>query len=96
VLIPERLPVLETGKAVEALGRFHVPVAGLVVNRLLPEGPLGEFLEERREQERHYLRQIEKGFRKLPRVRVPLFSRDVGGLDALREVGEHLFAPDAA
>lgn len=95
VLIPERLPVLETGKAVEALGRFHVPVAGLVVNRLLPEGPLGEFLEERREQEQHYLRQIEQGFRKLPRVRVPLFSRDVGGLDALRQVGEHLFAPES-
>jgi arsenite/tail-anchored protein-transporting ATPase len=91
VLIPERLPVLETSKAVEALGRFHVPVAGLVVNRLLPDGPIGAFLEERREQERHYLRKIEEGFRSLPQVRVPLFSRDVGGLEALRQVGQHLF-----
>jgi arsenite-transporting ATPase len=91
VLIPERLPILETGRAVEALKRFHIPVAGLVVNRILPEGSLGPFLEERREQEGTYLQQIAEQFRALPQVRVPLFRRDVGGLDALREVGRHLF-----
>jgi arsenite-transporting ATPase len=91
VLIPERLPVLETAKAVEALARFEVPVAGLVVNRVLPSGPLGDFLEERRVQESHYLSQIEERFRGLARVEVPLFSKDVGGVDALRIVGSHLF-----
>lgn len=93
VLIPERLPVLETVNAVEALKRFEVPVAGLVVNRILPAGPLGPFLEERRVQEQHYMEQIRSRFRALPRVEVPLFSKDVGGLDALRSVGSHLF-PD--
>ena len=57
---------------------------------MLPEGPLGEFLEQRRAQEREYLAQIERHFRDLPRVRVPLFSRDVGGLEALREVGGYV------
>jgi arsenite-transporting ATPase len=90
VLIPERLPILETGRAVAALERFHVPVAGLVVNRILPGGPLGPFLEERRAQEARYLAQIEERFRGLPQVRVPLFARDVGGLDPLREVARHL------
>lgn len=92
VLIPERLPVLETRRAVRALERFRVPVAGLVVNRVLPEGALGPFLESRREQERIYLDQIAEHFAGLPRVDVPLFARDVGGLDALREVARHLFA----
>lgn len=91
VLIPERLPILETGRALEALDRFRIPVAGLVVNRVLPEGPLGPFLEERRVQEQHYLDQIRQQFRGRAQVRVPLFTRDVGGLDALREVGRHLF-----
>ncbi len=90
VLVPERLPVLETRRAVEALERFQIPVVGLVVNRVLPEGPLGDFLEQRREQEREYLEQIERHFARRLRIRVPLFSRDVGGLDALREVGAHL------
>jgi arsenite-transporting ATPase len=92
VLIPERLPVLETAKAVEALQRFQIPIAGLVVNRILPAGPLGPFLEERRVQERQYLEQIRDRFSSLPRVEVPLFARDVGGLDALRAVGSHIFA----
>jgi arsenite-transporting ATPase len=91
VLIPERLPVLETAMAVEALKRFEIPIAGLVVNRILPAGPLGPFLEERRVQEREYLDQIRDRFSKMPRVEVPLFAKDVGGLEALRAVGGHLF-----
>jgi arsenite-transporting ATPase len=62
----------------------------LVVNRVLPEGPLGDFLEQRREQEREYLAQIDRSFKNLPTVHVPLFARDVGGLEALREVGGYL------
>jgi arsenite-transporting ATPase len=91
VLIPERLPVLETERAVEALKRFHVPVSGLVVNRILPQGSLGPFLEERRAQESEYLAQIASRFSSLAQVRVPMFAKDVGGLDALREVARHLF-----
>ena len=94
VLIPERLPVLETRRAVEALERFRVPVVGLVVNRVLPEGPLGEFLEQRRAQEREYLGQIRRHFAGMPSVQVPLFGRDVGGLEALREVGDYLFSAE--
>jgi arsenite-transporting ATPase len=92
VLIPERLPVLETRRAVEALEHFHIPVAGLVVNRVLPEGSLGPFLEARREQERHYLAQIREHLGRLPSVQVPLFTSDVGGLEPLREVARYLFA----
>jgi arsenite-transporting ATPase len=91
VLIPERLPVLETARAVEALKRFHIPVSGLVVNRILPSGPLGPFLEERRTQESEYLALIDARFKSLAQIRVPLFAKDVGGLDALREVARHLF-----
>jgi arsenite-transporting ATPase len=96
VLIPERLPVLETRRAVEALEHFHIPVSGLVVNRVLPEGSLGPFLEARRDQERHYLAQIHEYFSQLPQIQVPLFTSDVGGLDALREVARQLFATGGA
>lgn len=91
VLIPERLPILESAKAVAALEQFGVPLAGLVVNRVLPAGPIGAFLEERREQEKEYLAQIERQFSQVPQIRVPLFPRDVGGLEPLREVGRYLF-----
>jgi len=90
VLIPEKLPILESGKALEALERHRVPVAGMVVNRVLPEGPLGDFLESRRAQEAEYLAMVDRRFAGLVRVRVPLLSRDVQGLESLREVARYL------
>lgn len=92
VLVPEKLPILESEKAHEVLRTHRVPVAGVVVNRVLPEGPLGAFLESRRGQEQEYLDRIDRSFAALPRVRVPLLARDVQGLDSLREVGAHLLA----
>jgi arsenite/tail-anchored protein-transporting ATPase len=90
VMIPEKLPILESRRALEALRSHRVPVAGVVVNRVLPPEPLGEFLESRRGQEADYLGRIDREFRDLPRVRVPLLPRDVEGLEGLREVGPHL------
>lgn len=90
VLIPERLPVLETRKALEALAEHRVPVAGLVVNRVIPESADGTFLASRRAQEAQYLEQIDRYFGKYPRVTVPLLQRDVQGDDALREVAASL------
>ncbi len=90
VLIPERLPILESTKAISALEQFGIHVAGMVVNRVLPDGPIGEFLEERRRQEMEYLQEIDERFSAIPRIRVPLFPRDVGGLQPLRELGEYL------
>ena len=86
VLIPEKLPILESAKALEVLRRHQVPVAGLVVNRVLPERSLGEFLESRRAQEGEYLARIEREFASLPRVKIPLLPRDVAGLDGVRSV----------
>ena len=90
VLIPEKLPILESEKALEALRSNEVPVAGIVVNRVLPAEPLGDFLESRRGQEAEYLQRIARSFSGLDRVDVPLLARDVEGLDGLREVGAHL------
>ena len=91
VLIPEKLPILESEKTHAVLRQHKIPVAGLVVNRTLPENQvLGEFLESRRSQEAEYLEQIERVFSKLPRVRIPLLSRDVQGINALREIAQHL------
>ncbi len=94
VLIPEKLPILETEKALAVLSEHRVPVAGLVVNRVLPLKPLGEFLESRREQESEYLSRIDRIFAKLPRIRVPLLRRDVQGTDSLREIAEYLVISD--
>jgi arsenite/tail-anchored protein-transporting ATPase len=90
VLIPEKLPILETRTALAVLREHRVPIVGLVVNRVLPPGPLGDFLEARRAQEEAYLARIDAEFSGLPRIRVPLQPRDVEGLAGLRVVGRAL------
>ncbi|MDX1675692.1 MAG: TRC40/GET3/ArsA family transport-energizing ATPase [Longimicrobiales bacterium] len=84
VVIPERLPILETRRAVDTLGRYGIPVTGLVVNRVLPERADGAFLARRREREAEYLARIRDQLGGLPRWTVPLRDTDVVGLDALR------------
>lgn len=84
VLIPEKLPILESVKALRTLEANHVPVAGLIVNRVLPSEAEGAFLAARRVQEARYLTRIARELAGLPRVLVPMMPSDVTGQTALR------------
>jgi arsenite/tail-anchored protein-transporting ATPase len=93
VITPERLPLLETQRAVETLRRYGIPVTGLVVNRVLPDDADGEFLARRRAREAGFLAQVEEAFADLPRVRVLLYPQDITGVDALRGIVPDRFGP---
>lgn len=86
VLTPEKLPILETGRAVKSLQQEGLPLAGLVVNRILPERADGEFLAARRELEKQHLAQIDRDFTSLPRFKLPLQATDIHGLAALQHM----------
>lgn len=92
VVLAEKLPILEGYRAYQALGEAGVPVTAVVVNRVLPETALGEFLEHRREQEAAYLREIDELFAAIPRIRVPLLEEDVGDMGGVISVGRYLFS----
>lgn len=90
VMTPERLPILETVRAVQALEAVKVPVAGVVVNRVIPADADGEFLRARRSQEASYLARIDEQLDHLPRPRLPLLPSDVQGIPALEELAGRL------
>ncbi|GAB60234.1 ArsA family ATPase [Rheinheimera nanhaiensis] len=90
VLTPEKLPILETGRAVQSLQQEKLPLAGLVVNRILPDSADGDFLAARRAQEKVHLAQIEQDFARLSRYKVPLQATDIQGLSALQHMAELL------
>ncbi len=92
VLIPERLPIEETARALTQLDETGVKVGGLVVNRVLPRETTDAFLAARREQEQIYLDEIAKRFASRPRVYLPQFRRDVYGLASLGPVADALAA----
>jgi len=90
VLIPERLPIWETEKAVEALSKYKVPVGAIVVNQVLPslhtDGNDEPFLKARRAREAGYLARIAKNLGDWPMLRVTLQDADPVGVDALRAI----------
>ena len=87
VLTAERLPILESRKMLDLLRKFDVPVAGMVVNRLLPPEADGDFLQERRAQEQEYRDEIDSTFARLQRVHLNLLPHDVHGVETLLEIG---------
>jgi arsenite-transporting ATPase len=87
VLNPDKLSILESRKALDVLTQFRVPVAGIVVNRVLPDEATGDFIEARRKQESAYRREIDREFATYGHIVIPLLPYDVNGLDALQKVG---------
>jgi arsenite/tail-anchored protein-transporting ATPase len=92
VLIPERLPIEESARAVHELEHAHLHVGGLVVNRVLPDNLSGQYYEARKAQEGVYLDEIDRRFRGMPKIRVPLLESDVHGVASLERVAAFLVA----
>jgi arsenite/tail-anchored protein-transporting ATPase len=91
VLIPERLPIEETARAITQLDDAGVKVGALVVNRVLPQMTTDAFLTARRRQEAVYLAEIARRFAGQRLLHVPQLESDVYGVAALEEIGDRLF-----
>jgi arsenite-transporting ATPase len=95
VLQPEKMVIREAERAISYLGLFNYPVDSVIINRVLPDTvEEGEFYQRRRDLQQRYLEKIENNFRPLPLWRVPYYSYEVVGLEALSQLaldcfGEH-------
>jgi len=92
VLVPERLPIEETARSLEALQGAGLRVGAVVVNRVLPEGLTDAFSLSRQAQEQMYLSEIDRRFASVPRIRVRQLETDVRGLADLERVACELGA----
>jgi arsenite-transporting ATPase len=90
VMVPERLVIDETARAAELLGEAGIDLGGVVVNRVLPDDLVGEFFLSRKAQERTYLGEIERRFKRYPRVIVRQLPRDVYGTESLTLISDQL------
>ena len=95
VMLPERLVIDETARAAELLNEAGIDLGGLVVNRVLPDDLSGDFFLSRKAQERTYLDEIERRFKRLPRVIVRQLPRDVYGTEPLTLISGQLMATNA-
>ncbi|WP_064093272.1 ArsA family ATPase [Rossellomorea aquimaris] len=90
VLIPERLPILETEKAVELMSKHGLDIQSLIVNKVLPDEADGLFLKKRKEQEKDYIQLMEKKFKKQELYKVPLLEEDICSMKHLESIVHYL------
>jgi arsenite-transporting ATPase len=95
VLVPEEMIILDTRKAAELFARFDVPIAGYVVNRILPPELGGEkvpqYLKNRLAMQQKYLQDIRTTLGDSVLGYVPEMERDVTGLAMIERLAERLF-----
>lgn len=91
VLTPEKLPIEETGRAVQQLKQARMDVKTLIVNKCLPEeAEQSPFFRKRRQQEEYYKRLIQEMFSKKKIVSLPLLTEDVSSINSLKKISGHL------
>ena len=90
VVVPEEMIILDTEKAAQLFAKFDVPIAGYVVNRVLPAELAGQgipaYLQNRMKMQGRYLEEIDKTFGNQVIARVPELERDVTGLPMIEKL----------
>ncbi len=82
--------ILDTEKAAQLFSKFDVPIAGYVVNRVLPADLTGQsippYLQNRLKMQGRYLEEIDNTFGSQVISRVPELERDVTGLPMIEKL----------
>ena len=95
VIIPEKMILLDTAKAAGLFAQFDVPIAGYVVNRVVPHDLLGQnipaYLRHRIEMQDGYLREIHDTFGDHVLATVPELESDVTGLPMIERLAHIMF-----
>lgn len=95
VTLPEALPIAVIKRFINWFKDFGIPVGGVVVNLLIAKETVDEnapdFVLNRIAMQDSYMEEIWRSFADV-RAIVPLFEREVRGVEMLRRTADHLFA----
>ncbi|MGE5139932.1 MAG: ArsA family ATPase [Rudaea sp.] len=90
VIVPEEMIILDTQKAAGLFGKFDVPIAGYIVNRVLPpelaKQDIPPYLKNRLQMQNKYKAEIDTMFGRSVLSRVPEMERDVTGLPMIEKL----------
>ncbi|BDG61077.1 ArsA family ATPase [Caldinitratiruptor microaerophilus] len=101
VLIPEKMAILDTERALQMFGSLGMEMSGLVVNQVYPADLLdkpgtSEYLRNRVEMQQEHLREIARKFGDRVKSIVPMFTREPKGAEMISTASEHLMTPQIA
>jgi len=101
VLIPERMAILDTERALEMFDALGLRMAGLIVNQVYPKeladaagGEAVAFLRNRARMQQKYLDEIRSKFGSKVVAMLPMYPREPRGLEMIEKVSQDLlFGP---
>ena len=91
---PEKMVLRETQRAFVYFSVHGLTVDNIIVNRLLPDSVRDAYFVEWQQSQARTLEEIERYFAPVAVKRVPLFTREICGLDRLNELSRAVYAPD--
>lgn len=95
VVVPEEMIILDTQKAAELFAKFDVPIAGYIVNRVLPAElrtqNVPAYLKNRLEMQQGYMDKIKTLLGDQVRGYVPEMERDVTGLAMIEKLATIMY-----
>jgi arsenite/tail-anchored protein-transporting ATPase len=91
VLNPERMVIKEAQRTYTYLNLFGYPTDLVVCNRVLPAEVKDAYFAQWKESQAHYRQEVEESFAPLPIVDVPLFGKEIVGMDSLAEMSAAIY-----
>ncbi len=91
VINPERMVIKETQRTYTYLNLYGYATDAILVNRVIPDEVTDPYFSPRKARQAENMAFIEEAFGSLPMLKAPMFSDEVGGLDALRRLGHSLY-----
>ena len=96
VTLLESLPIAVIRRFIGWFHEFGIPIGGVVVNQAIDKSEIGEdtaeFIRNRVSMQDRYRQEVYQSFEKV-RGEIPLFEKEVRGLEMVRKLKEALFMP---
>lgn len=91
---PEKMVIKESLRAHAYLSLYNVATDMVIANRIIPDEVSDPFFKQWKENQQVYRQEIHDNFHPLPVKEVPLFSREMCGMEALERLKETLYADE--
>lgn len=96
VLIPEKMAILDTRRALDMFEKMGITLSGVIVNQVYPPSllerkDLSDFLKNRIKMQQEYMAEIRKELGDYVKAVIPMFDREPKGFEMLEKVAECMF-----
>jgi len=96
VTLPLALPISVIERFIQWVEAFNIPIGGVVVNEVIPiadPAGLSPYVANRINEQTGYLRMIQQKFPGMVRAQVPLYEREMNGIEMVAKMAQDLGKP---